>query len=140
MIDKAEPARDSRAKRAFYLLLITPACTAVILFVVMNFIEWKRDRDLATRERWYAERALGPKRAPTPENFAPQQVVGRMPVVTGFKIVDAAAGDEFLEPDEFVLGVELNGERRAYPINILTGPEREIFNDELAGTAIAATW
>ncbi|MBC8355500.1 MAG: DUF3179 domain-containing protein [Planctomycetes bacterium] len=42
--------------------------------------------------------------------------------------------------NELVIGVEVNGQSRAYPINQLTGPSREIINDELGGTAIAATW
>jgi hypothetical protein len=42
--------------------------------------------------------------------------------------------------NELVLGVVVNGEARAYPINMLTGPSREIINDTLGGTAIAATW
>jgi hypothetical protein len=41
---------------------------------------------------------------------------------------------------ELVLGVVVNGEARAYPINMLTGPQREIINDRLGGRAIAATW
>lgn len=49
------------------------------------------------------------------------------------------AGKQIL-PKELVLGVEVNGVARAYPINMLTGPEREIINDELGGKAIAATW
>ena len=42
--------------------------------------------------------------------------------------------------NELVIGVEIDGQARAYPINQLTGPSREIINDVLAGTAIAATW
>jgi hypothetical protein len=34
----------------------------------------------------------------------------------------------------------VEGKARAYPINMLTGPRREIINDELGGKAIAATW
>ena len=56
-------------------------------------------------------------------------------------IVDA----KFLKSDEvvgneLVLGVVVNGKARAYPINMLTGPAREIINDQLGGAAIAATW
>ena len=42
--------------------------------------------------------------------------------------------------NELVVGVEVNGEARAYPINQLTGPQREIINDRLGETVIAATW
>jgi len=39
-----------------------------------------------------------------------------------------------------VLAVTVGEQSRAYPINMLTGPEREILNDTLGGRAIAATW
>jgi hypothetical protein len=42
--------------------------------------------------------------------------------------------------EELVLGVVMNGEARAYPINTLTGPRREIINDKLGSRSIAATW
>ena len=48
--------------------------------------------------------------------------------------------ESLLRDNELVLGVELDGEARAYPINMLTGPKREIINDRLGGQAIAATW
>ena len=50
------------------------------------------------------------------------------------------ASESQLSPNALVIGVELNDEARAYPINQLTGPAREIINDHLGGTAIAATW
>jgi hypothetical protein len=60
-------------------------------------------------------------------------------------IVDAPfiRADEVVDqvrPEELVLGIVLGGESRAYPINMLVGPEREIINDRLGGRAIAATW
>ena len=45
-----------------------------------------------------------------------------------------------LAANELVIGVEVDGHARAYPINQLTGPSREIINDTLGGVAIAATW
>ena len=41
---------------------------------------------------------------------------------------------------ELVIGVVIDGKSRAYPINMLTGPSREIINDILGGRSIAATW
>ena len=63
--------------------------------------------------------------------FAP---ITEAPVVTGHEIGD------FVTDEELVLGVTVKGESRAYPINMLTGPQREIINDRLGGVAIAATW
>lgn len=77
---------------------------------------------------------------PSPENFSPVHVVPRFPSVSGFQVLDADAASEVLEDDELVLAVEIDGQARAYPINMLTGPSREIINDQLAGSAIAATW
>lgn len=58
--------------------------------------------------------------------------------ITNPTLVAADASD--VSPNELVIGVEMNGESRAYSINQLTGPQREIINDVLGGTAIAATW
>ena len=63
------------------------------------------------------------------------------PIVTPktLSVSDAEAADR-VRDDELVLGVVVNGEARAYPINTLNGPRREIINDELGGRSIAATW
>jgi hypothetical protein len=46
--------------------------------------------------------------------------------------------DEEYQPGELVLGVELDGEARAYSVSLLSS--REIVNDTLAGEPIAVTW
>jgi hypothetical protein len=57
-----------------------------------------------------------------------------VPVIAGRNVTDQVVGQEL------VLGVVVNGEARAYPINMLTGGNREIINDVVGGRAIAATW
>jgi hypothetical protein len=49
-----------------------------------------------------------------------------------------AGADATLGDDQLVLGVTLDGEAKAYPINVLNS--REMVNDELAGMPILATW
>lgn len=76
-----------------------------------------------------------------PLAFRPEQVLeGPMPPIENAKFIPREEGDVVLHGSELVLGVVVNGEPRAYPINMLTGPEREIINDELGGRPIAATW
>lgn len=71
--------------------------------------------------------------------YAPRVVIERaFPAITDPKLIPA--DQSTLGDNELVIGVEVDGEARAYPINQLTGPRREIINDTLAGTAIAATW
>ena len=73
-------------------------------------------------------------------NLVAVPVAPPQPALTEFprRLVREAASE--LNPDELVLGVEVGGEARAYPINMLSGPNREIFNDTLGGRPIAATW
>lgn len=84
----------------------------------------------------------GNKRRP-PMNytdFTPRRVVPPFPAHTKLKTRPVAEVKEKFNPDELVLGVTVGDESRAYLINTLTGPQREIFNDTLGGRAIAATW
>ncbi len=41
-------------------------------------------------------------------------------------------------PTEFVIGLDLGGETRAYPVNILS--RHEIVNDEVGGTPVTVTF
>ena len=43
-----------------------------------------------------------------------------------------------LSDDDLILGVEINGEAKAYPISVMRF--REIVNDELGGVPILVTW
>lgn len=79
-------------------------------------------------------------RAQAPE-FAPRVVIpSAFPAIEDAPVVSAAEATEFLADDELVLGVVVEKSARAYPINMLTGPQREIINDTLGGRSIAATW
>jgi hypothetical protein len=57
-----------------------------------------------------------------------------VPVKHANEIVDE------VRDDELVLGVVIEGQARAWPINQLHTPQREVFNEVLGGTPIAATW
>ncbi len=73
------------------------------------------------------------------ENYAPKSVLPvPLRAITNAKIINASQTE--ISDNELVIGVEIDGQARAYPINQLTGPSREIINDELAGIPIAATW
>jgi hypothetical protein len=54
------------------------------------------------------------------------------------KFYSVEEADREYQPTELVLGVELDGEARAYSVALLSG--REIVNDTLAGQPIAVTW
>ncbi len=78
-------------------------------------------------------------RAQSQPDYTPRTVLPLpMPAITDPPVITAARAD--IADNELVIGVVIDGHARAYPINQLTGPRREIINDVLAGSAIAATW
>jgi hypothetical protein len=105
-----------------------------------------RARILTEQARWFAAVfLLTPLLALQAQDreFNPRTVISRsFPAIVEPKTVSAAKGDEekWVSDEELVLGVVVNGTARAYPINTLTGPQREIINDKLGGRSIAATW
>jgi hypothetical protein len=74
------------------------------------------------------------------QDFKPSRVLAPQPPITKFPVKSVAEAAKVLNPSELVIGVTVSKESRAYPVNMLTGPQREILNDTLDGKAIAATW
>ncbi len=72
--------------------------------------------------------------------FKPRRVVKPFEAITNPKVVSVKQSAEFVKDEELVLGVVIGDEARAYSINMLTRPMREIINDRLGGRSIAATW
>jgi hypothetical protein len=60
--------------------------------------------------------------------------------VTDVPIVSRAVGDEKIDPMEYVLGVVVGGEARAYPVNMIAEPARELMNDVVGRRPIAVSW
>jgi hypothetical protein len=69
-----------------------------------------------------------------------QKLRDPMPPVTGVRMISAEAPGAAMQDEDFVLGVELGGEARAYAINMMGKPETELLNDTLAGKPIAVTF
>ena len=64
--------------------------------------------------------------------------VGAIPAIDAPEFVTGDEADRQMRSQEPVLGLVVNGEARAYSLWQLDA--HEIVNDEIAGTAIAATW
>jgi hypothetical protein len=85
----------------------------------------------------------GDKRASTGERFADYNIVTVLPrdaisAIDNPKFVSALEANERYAEDELVLGVEFNGDARAYSIPMLSS--HEIVNDTVGGVKIAVTW
>ncbi len=67
-------------------------------------------------------------------------ILGRdgIPAILMPSFVEARQAYTQMVPEERVLGVSINGDHRAYPLNLLS--RHEIVNDTVGGKAIAVTW
>jgi hypothetical protein len=61
-----------------------------------------------------------------------------IPSIDNPRFYNVQEADAEYEPDEVVLGVEFNGDTRAYPVGLLSS--HEIVNDMVGGRPIAVTW
>ena len=71
----------------------------------------------------------------TISNLLPRDSI---PAIDDPQYAPAAEADDFMDADEMVIGVVINGDARAYPIPILSS--HEIVNDVIGGWPVAVTW
>lgn len=79
-------------------------------------------------------------RANAEPGFTPRRLMRPLSPITEFKVRQVTEALTELKTNELVLAVSIDDAHRAYPINMLTGPSREIINDTLGGRPLAATW
>ena len=61
-----------------------------------------------------------------------------IPAILEPEFVSVSEADQWMSPEEGVLGVSIGGEDRAYPVSMLS--RHEIVNDVVGGEPIAVTW
>jgi hypothetical protein len=61
-----------------------------------------------------------------------------IPAIDNPQFLSATDANEFYDPDELIIGVEFNGDARAYSVPFLSN--HEIVNDTVGGVKIAVTW
>lgn len=90
-----------------------------------------------------SEGSTTPVKMPPPPSIRSANIVTLLPPDSirsiddlRYETVDAA--ENSLDPNERVIGIEINGEAKAYPIPILSS--HEIVNDVVSGEPVAITW
>ena len=119
----------SNSRQKYVLVFCFATMTAATTFGVVKYLDARKPK-LDTRRSKEEQR----------RDFDPDRVLAEQPAITKLSIVSAKNVGDTVEDDELVLGVVIDGKARAYSINSLTSPAREVFNDTLAGRPIAATW
>ncbi len=74
------------------------------------------------------------------EEFTPIKLIKPFPAIVDPQTVSAAKAQNEIHAEELIIGVTVNGASRAYPINMMCRPSREIVTDTLGGKRIAVTW
>jgi hypothetical protein len=64
--------------------------------------------------------------------------VDAIPAIDAPRFDSADDAAELLQPESLVVGVEIAGDARAYPTNLLS--LHEVVNDEIGGTPVVVTW
>ncbi len=77
------------------------------------------------------------------ERYADYEIVTLLPrdgipAIDNPQFVSASEADGAYDPDELILGVEFNGDARAYSVPLLS--RHEIVNDTVGGVKLAVTW
>lgn len=52
--------------------------------------------------------------------------------------LERSRADELYKPDELILGIDINGDARAYSVPLLS--RHEVVNDVVGGQPVAVTW
>ena len=73
-----------------------------------------------------------------PEDIIAILPMDAIPAILDPQFLSAASAEDQMESAEQVIGVSINGDNRAYSINMLSS--HEIVNDMVGGKAIAVTW
>ena len=61
-----------------------------------------------------------------------------IPAIDNPQFLTIEEADQFYDPNEFIIGVSIDGDNRAYSIPLLSS--HEVVNDMVAGRPIAVTW
>ena len=61
-----------------------------------------------------------------------------IPAILEPEFLTIAEADEQMKDDELVLGISIEGDSRAYSVNMLS--RHEIANDVVGGVPVAVTW
>ena len=75
------------------------------------------------------------------QQFQPDVVIANAyPPRVDPPVISVEEASRKIDDSELVLGVQINGEAIAIPVNMLTGPSRTIINLEVDGIPLAITW
>ena len=125
-------------KSGFIIALILGALVIFVVFLPQMRQWWLTL--LADEVTITYSSAQGDRRGPGTRDLKIITVLGRdgIPAILKPDMISADFAAIMMDPNERVLGLSVNGDHRAYPLNMLS--RHEIVNDTVGGKPVAVTW
>ena len=125
-------------KSGFIIALILGALVIFVLFLPQLQQWWLTLR--ADEVTITYPSAQGDQQGPRTRDLKIVTVLGRdgIPAILEPDMISADLAAIQMDPNERVLGLSINGDHRAYPLNMLS--RHEIVNDTVGGKPVAVTW
>ena len=125
-------------KSGFIIALILGALVIFVVFLPQMRQWWLTLR--ADEVTINYSSAQGDRRGPGTRHLKIITVLGRdgIPAILKPDMISADFAAIMMDPNERVLGLSINGDHRAYPLNMLS--RHEIVNDTVGGKPVAVTW
>ncbi|VAW34332.1 hypothetical protein MNBD_CHLOROFLEXI01-2964 [hydrothermal vent metagenome] len=134
----------------FLLLMFLAACSAGEETAVSNTNTDDQANEVATSSPTSAASVAQTLNPPTavPERISAEKYADfemitllprdGIPAIDNPQFLSVSEANEFYDSDELIIGVEFNGDARAYSVPFLSN--HEIVNDTVGGVKIAVTW
>ena len=111
---------------------------ASLLVCLMLFVPYLLDDGVANDSSLRVGGRLGERTED--KSWKRERIFDPFPPLVGLPTVTAQGVGAAIADDEFVVGVEVEGEPRAYPLNMLGHPGSEVINDTIGRTPVAVTF
>ncbi len=127
----------------FLLLLFLAACSAAGETAVSNTGSSNPSPTSAASVAETLDPPTGVPERFSAEKYAEYEMITLLPrdgipAIDNPQFLSADEANSFYDPDELIIGVEFNGDARAYSVPFLSN--HEIVNDTVGGVKIAVTW
>ena len=128
-------------------IILRVSLLAVVGFILLLFL-WPDLRSSASQTITRLTVSAEPVSVPTTPGGAKDEKMDleivtllgfdAIPAILDPEFVSVEEADEWMGPDELVLGLSINGDSRAYSVPMLSS--HEIVNDTVGGRKLAVTW
>jgi hypothetical protein len=132
---EAPPGSPIPGARRWILIGLGSGVLVVTLLGPCSLLLSRSNPEVALGQSKFDTSPVEPRTQPSVQRRRPPAAPVTHVPVTGAEEIGSLILDQ-----DFVIGIEVEGEARAYPLNMMGRPETELLNDTLGGRPIATTF